>query len=173
MAKIQYSLIRQVKDPSVSYDSAGVDFYMPVDLHEDEIKIFEDIIIDTDLFWNVYQITINPGGRVLIPSGIRLMGMDRSSALIAFNKSGVASKAGLVVGAQVVDYDYRGEVHINLINTSCKPKTIKAGEKLTQFIHVPILKSIWERVPESLINASSTDRGSKGFGSTNVETAQL
>lgn len=165
MAKIQFAKIRSVKDPQVAYDSAGVDFFMPVDLKYEDLKSVFNCDIQKDIFDDVEQITLHPSGRVNIPSGIRIMGMQRESALIAFNKSGISSKRGLIVGACVVDYDYRGEIHINLINTSNKHVTIKADEKLTQFIHVPIFKETWELVPESLIDASKTERGNKGFGS--------
>ena len=167
MAKIQFAKIRDVHDPQVAYDSAGVDFFMPVNLIYEDLRSVVDCDIQRDLFWQITSITIHANGRVTIPSGIRIMGMPRESALIAFNKSGIASKMGLVVGACVVDYDYRGEIHINLINTGSRNITIRAGEKLTQFIHVPIFKEVWERVPESLIDArSKTERGSKGFGSS-------
>lgn len=167
MPKIQFSVIRNVKEPKVAYDSAGVDFFMPEDLSKSNLEKCEHVDYEEDLFWNVYSILIQPMGRVCIPSGIRIMGMQRESALIAFNKSGISVNKGLVVGAQVVDYDYRGEIHISLINTSNKAQVIHAGDKIAQFIHVPIFRDFWERVPESLIEASHTDRGNKRFGSSN------
>lgn len=167
MAKIQFAKIRYVKDPKVAYDSAGVDFFMPQELKKEDLKEIFHCDIEYNLFGEIDSITLHPHGRVTIPSGIMIMGMQRESALIAFNKSGIASNRGLIVGACVVDYDYRGEIHINLINTGNKNQVIKAGEKLIQFIHVPIFKEVWEEVPESLIEASKTERGTGGFGSSN------
>ena len=114
--------------------------------------------------------TIFPNGRVLIPSGIKTW-MTPGTALIAANKSGVATKKGLIFGAQVVDSDYAGEVHISVINTSNVPVTIKTGEKLIQFIHTPVLLTPPEEVDEFMFNAlhDKSQRGTGGFGSTGVE----
>ena len=114
--------------------------------------------------------TILPNGRVLIPSGIKTW-MTPGTALIAANKSGVASKKGLIFGAQVIDSDYAGEVHISVINTSNVPVTIKTGEKLIQFIHTPVLMTKPEEVDEYTFNSlhDKSVRGEGGFGSTGTE----
>ena len=80
--------VRNVKTPNRGTSvSAGIDFYVPED--------FETV-------------TLNPGQSVLIPSGIKAQ-VPRGYALIAFNKSGVAVKQGLSVGACCVDEDYTGD----------------------------------------------------------------
>jgi len=76
--KMKVQKLRNVKTPSRGTSaSAGIDFYVPED--------FETT-------------TLKPGQSVLIPSGIRVQ-IPRGYALIAFNKSGVAVKQGLSVGA--------------------------------------------------------------------------
>jgi dUTP pyrophosphatase len=116
------------------------------------------------------QIYLNPGERVLIPSGIKTW-LEPGTALIAANKSGVASKKGLIFGAQVVDSDYAGEVHINVINTSDREVTIQTGEKLIQFIHTPVLLSPVEEVDAKEFERlhDKSQRGEGGFGSTGVK----
>ena len=94
---MRLSRIRDVKLPTRgTTGSAGIDFYFPNDYPES-------------------LCTVEPGERFFIPSGIKA-NVPEGQALIAFNKSGVALKQGLSVGACVVDSDYQGEIHLHLIN---------------------------------------------------------
>lgn len=110
---------------------------------------------------------LSPMSRINIPSGIYCQMEDSGRALIAHNKSGVASKHGLIYGAQVVDFEYQGEIHINVINTSSKVVRIYAGQKLMQFLELPIFTSDIEEV-DTLQNLykGATSRADGGFGST-------
>ena len=94
-------------------------------------------------------------------------------ALIAANKSGVATKHGLVYGAQVVDYTYKGEIHLSLINTSWDSVKITPGMKIIQFLEMPVYNSQVvieaQRFPgdeEKFYEGLQDDRGDGGFGST-------
>lgn len=142
---LHFSRIRAVKKPERgSEESAGIDFFVPN---------------SSD------RITIGQNQSALIPSGIHV-NIPKGWALIAFNKSGVATKKGLIVGACVVDSDYQGEVHIHVINTLDSEVVVEPGEKLVQFLLVPIgLSEIKEVEPEYLYPETSA-RGSGGFGST-------
>jgi dUTP pyrophosphatase len=159
---MKYSKIRDVKSPSRgTQESAGIDFYIPNDYNEG------------------MPYSLPPGGRVLIPSGIKVS-LPKGYALIAFNKSGVASKTGLIVGACVVDEDYQGELHLNLINTNQEMETfhdgyyvkdtgfirITPGEKITQFVLLPVNYVNPEETPIDNLYSKTTDRGEGGFGST-------
>jgi dUTP pyrophosphatase len=137
--------LRDVKTPNRGTTvSAGIDFYVPED--------FETT-------------TLAPGESVLIPSGIKVQ-VPRGYALIAFNKSGVSVKQGLSVGACVVDEDYEGEIHLHMINTSNKEQVIATGQKLVQFVLIPVSYFDVEEVDE--IQSRNTERGSGGFGSTGL-----
>ena len=170
--ELKYTRIRDVKYPvRGTAEAAGIDFFVPnyntqfaTDFKEKNPEI------NFAVFKDVMEITLEPGQRVLIPSGIKTW-MTPGTALIAANKSGVASKKGLIFGAQVVDSDYAGEVHISVINTSNVPVTIKTGEKLIQFIHTPILLTKPEEVDEYTFNAlhDKSQRGTGGFGSTGTK----
>jgi len=143
--KMKVQKLRNVKTPSRGTSaSAGIDFYVPED--------FETT-------------TLKPGQSVLIPSGIRVQ-IPRGYALIAFNKSGVAVKQGLSVGADLVDEDYEGEVHLHLINTSDKEQVIATGQKIVQFALVPVSYFDVEEVDE--MPSRNTERGAGGFGSTGL-----
>jgi len=137
--------LRNVKTPNRGTSaSAGIDFYVPEDFETASLK---------------------PGESVLIPSGIRVQ-VPRGYALIAFNKSGVAVKQGLSVGACCVDEDYTGEVHLHMINTSNKDQVIATGQKLVQFILIPVSYMDVEEV--EVLPERNTERGTGGFGSTGL-----
>lgn len=140
-----YTKIRDVKDPSRGTEqSAGLDFFIPNDLEE---------------------ITIPAGCSINIPSGIKLM-IPPNFVGIFFNKSGVGVK-GVLVGAQVVDADYRGEVHLNVHNISANPVVFKPGQKLVQMLIMPVsMCSLREVENEAYVALDPTKRGSGGFGST-------
>lgn len=110
---------------------------------------------------------LSPLSRVNIPSGIHCQMAEPGRALIAANKSGIASKTGLIFGAQVVDFEYQGEIHINVINTSSKVVRIYEDQKLIQFLETPIFTSIIEEVDNrSDLYKEITTRADGGFGST-------
>ena len=142
--------IRDVKTPTRgTQGSAGIDFYVPNDYPSD-------------------LCSITPGDRFFIPSGIKA-NVPSGFALIAMNKSGVALKKGLMVGACVVDSDYQGEIHLHLVNTSSKTVKIEPGDKLTQFLLIPVDHCEVEVVAENRLFESTPVRGSGGFGSTGIK----
>lgn len=148
--KLSLSKIRDVKTPTRgTIGSAGIDFYVPDD-YPNSLR------------------RIAPGERFFIPSGIKA-NVPEGHALIAFNKSGVALKKGLMVGACVVDSDYQGEIHLHLVNTSNNDATIEAGEKLTQFLLIPVSHIPVEVVPEDELFLEQSERGAGGFGSTGTK----
>lgn len=113
-----------------------------------------------------------PHSRVMIPSGIKSRMASPGRALIASNKSGVATKHGLIFGAQVIDYTYKGEIHLSLINTSTKSVRIYEGMKILQLVETPVFFSEVEistlsKDAENLFyDGLQDDRGAGGFGST-------
>lgn len=170
MNKLRFTRIRDVKTPSRGNEGdAGLDFYMPIDLLEEQVKSSSPVEFETDKMGYITQISIPAHVRVLIPSGIRVLLEPRYSMLTAANKSGIATKQGLVFMAQIIDSPYTGEVHIGILNTSDYTQVIKAGTKLTQFIHVPIYLTDPQEISQNEYEEIAKDwgtRGSGGFGST-------
>lgn len=168
---MKYSLVRNVKEPNRAHQTdAGIDFYVPVfdDKFKQDVKTkneinYGGIYFDGDSE-NEY-ICVAPGYRVLIPSGIHVK-VPSGYALIAFNKSGVASKKGFIVGAAVVDQCYEGQVHINVINSGKSVQHINQNEKLVQFILVKIGSELPERVEFEDLYETNSARGAGGFGSS-------
>lgn len=141
---------RDVKTPTRgTAQSAGLDFYVPND------------------FPGTHYLATSQS--LNIPSGIKA-NVPEGYALIVMNKSGVALKKGLQVGACVVDEDYQGEIHLHVTNVGDEVAEIKPGEKLVQMLLIPVLYAEVEEVhkEEDLFDVE-TERGSGGFGSTGTE----
>jgi len=76
----------------------------------------------------------------------------------------------------VVDYEYQGEIHINVINTSrTELVKIHEGMKLIQFLEMPVFNSEIEEVDsiQNLYSKGETSRADGGFGSTDKKPQQL
>ena len=145
------SKTRNVKLPTRANAGAdaGIDFYVPDDF------ITQDLL---------------PGQSVKIPAGIKVE-VPAGYALVFFNKSGVASKRSLIVGACVIDHGYSGEVHINMINVGATVQTVTTGEKIVQGILIPVITFETIEVPETELYSAihiAGSRGAGGFGSTGI-----
>ena len=172
MENLKFCKVRAVKTPCRAHATdAGIDFFVPEDLKKDEFlakcdvtKQYVHVNCDGDV---VKEIVLAPGQSVLIPSGIHVK-VPAGHALIYMNKSGVASKKHLHVGACVIDENYQNECNINLTNVGSCNITFSAGEKLVQGIVLPINYCQVEEVAndKELYNGIVTDRGQNGFGST-------
>ena len=186
MVQLEFTKIREVKSPNRANDGdAGLDFYIPQLSDQDILKVGEkgenDFSgINRKMFGKDYiklkglgtedvYVVIKPGGRLLIPSGIKVLINPKESMLMAANKSGIATKEGLSFTAEIVDSPYTGEMHIGIHNGSTEEVWIPLNQnkKIMQFIHVPIILSnpveiTNEEYDEKAKNLGT--RGDKGFG---------
>ncbi len=149
---LKMSKTRDVKIPQRANAGAdaGIDFYIPEDWNDGK------------------EMTIHPGGSVKIPAGIKVE-VPAGYALVFFNKSGVAAKRSLIVGACVIDHGYSGEVHINMINAGVSDQKLTPGEKIVQAILIPVITFETLVVPEDELYQNihvAGSRGAGGFGST-------
>ena len=173
--RIQFTKIRKVKSPKrANSHDAGTDFFIP-----DYTKEFVDALKakneNNRLMFQIFigddgeemEIQIFPHEQINIPSGIKVNILDKNTYLEAENKSGVATKYRLVTGAKVIDADYQGEIHLNLINTSNDIVKIRTGQKIVQFIHKEYIDTDWSEITnEDYDKIEVSDRGTGGFAST-------
>jgi dUTP pyrophosphatase len=108
-------------------------------------------------------LTIGPGERALVPTGLRLaipMGYEVQMR----PRSGLALRQGLTLlnSPGTIDRDYRGEVGVVVINHGHSPVTVGHGQRVAQMVLAPVARVAWEET-EGL---SETGRGAGGFGST-------
>lgn len=110
-------------------------------------------------------VVIEPGEWKLIPTGICIALPEGYEAQIR-PRSGLAAKKGIscVNTPGTVDADYRGELHVNLINHGKEPFIVQRGERIAQMVIGQFTQVCWNPV-ETL---DETARGAGGFGSTGV-----
>lgn len=169
---IYYSRVRPVKKPSRgTKKSAGIDFFVP-DFTPDFMKDLKNKNPDiTVLYERVDElrhfpvIVLAPGERINLPSGVRIR-CPENHALMAKNKSGVSTKKGFDKLAELDDEDYQGELHLSLVNTDTRLQFIKPGEKLIQFVAVPVSLGEPTELSNELLFEEISERGAGGFGST-------
>lgn len=83
---------------------------------------------------------------------------------IVWSRSGLSVKHGIEVGAGCVDSSYRGELIVVLYNHSNEIFMYKAGDRIAQFLTIPVYLGLYKPVEE----LDETSRGECGFGSTGV-----
>lgn len=184
--------VRYVHVPTrANQGDAGIDFYVPNDLTVDDlIKCNTNTYIGN---WNITdnniqvpsnevyglinesddlcRILIGPHATCVIPSGICGILEPEASMLQANDKSGVSSKKKLKVTASIIDSPYTGEIHHVVFNTTNEVVEINLGEKLVQYIHIPIYLTQPEEIWGSEFTKLKTEkelksgRGSDGMGS--------
>lgn len=107
--------------------------------------------------------TLEPGERAAIPTGLAIALPSGYEGQVRA-RSGLASKFGiaLVNAPGTIDEDYRGEVHVLLVNLGQEPYTIQPKDRVAQLVVAPVTRVETLRVED----LSETERGSGGFGST-------
>jgi dUTP diphosphatase len=108
-------------------------------------------------------VTIAPGERALIPTGIAIALPPGFEAQVR-PRSGLALNHGITVlnSPGTIDADYRGELRIILVNLGQQSFTIKRGIRIAQLV-------VSATVQASICVVASLDettRGTRGFGST-------
>ncbi|MGH8721479.1 MAG: dUTP diphosphatase, partial [Burkholderiales bacterium] len=113
-------------------------------------------------------VTLQPGARALIPTGLGLALPPGHEAQIR-PRSGLALKHGVTVlnAPSTLDSDYRGEIGVILINLGEAPFTVERGSRIAQLVLATVLRPRWQAVAE----LPQTPRGAGGFGSTGTEPA--
>tara|TARA_B100001094_G_C18056827_1_gene732920 strand:- start:426 stop:878 length:453 start_codon:yes stop_codon:yes gene_type:complete len=148
--KIKISRMRdQVKIPTRAHATdAGMDIYYNPEATDE---------------W----VSLRPNESYVFQTGVKIE-VPKDHMLQIMNKSGIASKNKLVVGACVIDHGYDGEIYINLHNVGKTKQLVEPGQKIAQAVMIPIV------VPELSVTDSDTvydfesERGTGGFGSTGV-----
>jgi dUTP pyrophosphatase len=108
-------------------------------------------------------VTIAPGGRAQIPTGIAIA-LPRGAEAQVRPRSGLAARHGIAVlnSPGTVDADYRGEIQVILVNFGRESFEVERGQRIAQLVIAPVFHA------QLLLqeNLSKTKRGGRGFGST-------
>jgi dUTP pyrophosphatase len=119
-----------------------------------------------DLYASLNQeVTLEPGERKLIPTGISVAipegfeGQIRSRSGLAIQKG-----IGIVNGPGTIDADYRGEIGVLLINFGKESLSIRNGDRIAQMI----ISRVYRVTLEEVDDLPSTRRQGGGFGHTGI-----
>lgn len=185
---IKFFLTRDVAAPARENGNAGFDFFVPkfneafkaTCAKEAESNPKAGCYFKVDENGKEY-IDLPAGNRVCIPSGVKsylslsypLLSYGLQMDLFVENKSGVATKYGLDVGAAEVDPSYKGEIHLSLTNNSSDDYRIYPDMKITQLVPRVYVTDEARIYKEGDISEEEfwegfqyDNRGEGGFGST-------
>jgi dUTP pyrophosphatase len=108
-------------------------------------------------------LTISPLARCRVPTGLAIA-LPPSFEGQVRPRSGMAARTGLTVlnAPGTIDSDYRGEVHVLLVNVSDAPATIAPLERIAQLVIAPVARAELVLADE----LDDTERSEGGYGST-------
>jgi dUTP diphosphatase len=110
------------------------------------------------------DVTLAPGERALVPTGIALAVPEGYVALV-HPRSGLAARHGLSIvnTPGTIDAGYRGEVSVLLVNHDLtEPITLRRGDRVAQLVFQRVEQAAFSEV-EVLPDSA---RGVGGYGST-------
>jgi dUTP pyrophosphatase len=114
------------------------------------------------------DLTLAPGERALVPTGIALALPEGYVALV-HPRSGLAARHGLSIvnTPGTIDAGYRGEIKVLLVNHDrTQPVELRRGDRIAQLVVQRFERAVFTEVaalPDSV-------RGAGGYGSTGVES---
>lgn len=108
-------------------------------------------------------VVVQPGGRALVPTGLRLA-IPAGFEVQIRPRSGLALKHGITLpnSPGTIDSDYRGPLGVILMNAGVTPFAVRHGERIAQMVLAPVVHAQFDLVAQ----LPETGRGSGGFGST-------
>jgi dUTP pyrophosphatase len=112
-------------------------------------------------------VRLAPGERAMIPTGIAIALPPGTEGQVR-PRSGLAARHGITVlnAPGTIDADYRGEIHVILVNFSNSLFTVERGTRIAQLVVAATMQvTICE-----VANLDETTRGAGGFGSTGHST---
>ena len=114
--------------------------------------------------YSAIDITIEPGKRALVPTGIAIALSDGYAAFV-HPRSGLAVEygVGLVNAPGTVDAGYRGEISVIVINhDQSESFEIKRGDRIAQLVFQRVERAEFVAVEE----LPGSNRSGSGFGSS-------
>jgi len=109
-------------------------------------------------------VVLQPNQTILVKTGMAVYIADPRYAGLILPRSGLGHKHGIVLGNLVglIDSDYQGELMVSVWNRGQQPFTLEPGERMAQYVLVPVLQAEFELVSDF----DQSTRGTGGFGHT-------
>lgn len=153
--------------------------YLPV-----KVKVLDQRLVDENVGWGLPSygtdgsagldlracieepLVLEPNSKsTLVSSGLSVYLEDPNYVGLIYPRSGLGHKQGIVLGnlTGVIDADYQGPLMISVWNRSQEPVTINPGDRIAQYVVVPV-----QRIELQVVDSfdSESERGSGGFGHT-------
>ena len=136
------------------------------DLRANVEEIKNDNYLFNAIKFNDTTIILNPGGRVLIPTGL-YMAIPEGYELQIRPRSGLALKYGITVinTPGTIDSVYRGNIGVILKNDGTEPFIIEQGDRIAQ----GVLNKVEEANLIEVDSLDETDRSDSGYGKSGVK----
>ena len=136
------------------------------DLRANVKEIENDNYLFNAIKFNATTIILNPGGRVLIPTGL-YMAIPEGYELQIRPRSGLALKYGITVvnTPGTIDAVYRGNIGVILKNDGTEPFIIEQGDRIAQ----GVLNKVEEANLIETDSLDETDRSDSGYGKSGVK----
>lgn len=116
----------------------------------------------------VERTTILQRSSAVVPVGLTLADITPGYWIRIEPRSGLGFKHSLQPHLGVIDNGYRGDLAVKLYNFSdSSDYIIEPGDKIAQLVVYPLLQPTFEFTDE----ATETNRGDKGFGSSDAKIA--
>ena len=108
-----------------------------------------------------YDRLVEAHGSALIHTGLHVE-LPHNTAGLLVSKSGLNVKHG-ITSTGLIDEGYTGEILVKLYNNSDEDYLVRAGDKISQLVVIPVL---YEDIHFRDSLDENTERGAKGFGSS-------
>lgn len=118
---------------------------------------------DTDAGYDLFSPrtgVVPAHGSAVFDTGVHIAIPNGYCGLIC-SKSGLNIREG-ILSTGLIDSAYTGSLRVKLYNLSDKPYFVRAGDKISQIVFLPVDAPVLNKVQE----LPETERGDNGFGST-------
>jgi deoxyuridine 5'-triphosphate nucleotidohydrolase len=130
---------------------------LPVRKHDDPLTG------DTGYDMTAVETTTIPArGSAVVPVGLTLADVPPGIWIRIESRSGLQFKHNVHAFGGIIDTNYRGDMGCKLINNSDADYVVQPGDRIAQLVCYPLVTPTTAWSDE----ATSTDRGANGFGST-------
>ena len=136
------------------------------DLRANVEEIENDNYLFNAIKFNATTIILNPGGRVLIPTGL-YMAIPEGYELQIRPRSGLALNHGITVinTPGTIDAIFRGNIGVILKNDGIEPFIIEQGDRIAQ----GVLNKVEEANLIEVDSLDETDRSDSGYGKSGIK----
>jgi dUTP pyrophosphatase len=145
---------------------AGADEALTLPSYQSAGAAGADVCANLDADDRALGMTLAPGARALIPTGLRLA-IPQGFEVQVRARSGLAMKHGiaLVNAPGTIDSDYRGPLGVLVVNLGQEAFIVTHGMRIAQLVVAPVVQADF-----ALGDLDNTARGAGGFGSTGSGT---